>query len=232
MPTRTDLCDSILSPNAIDTGSLDQDYKLRTSVGDFVVPVQVVETGQLAALTGLLDRCIQDSYKVAEFSDLLHAELPGMSESSVSTVAKLYQSLAKLASEGRDGVWARIIRNAFAPLLCGVFDFIIGNPPWANWQSLSSEYRTATLRFWNDYGLFFLSGHAARLGGGKKDISALMLYRSADVYLKDGGCLAFLLPQTLFKSKGAGDGFRRFQLGGRTKLGVKVVHDLIKLQPF
>lgn len=225
------LCDSILLPN-VDNVGLEQEYKLRTSVGVFTIPVHVVETRQLANLTGLLDRCLYDSYTVDEFCDVLRAELPGMPDLGMSTARSLYIYLVELALEGRDGVWARVIRNAFAPLLCGLFDFVIGNPPWVNWESLARDYRTATLRLWSDYGLFSLSGHAARLGGGKKDISALMLYRCADVYLKDGGCLGFLLTQTLFKSKGAGDGFRRFQLGERAKLGVKVVHDLTKLKPF
>lgn len=226
------LCDSILAPTATDMGLLGEEYELRTSVGAFLIPTSIVDSGQLAVLTGLLDRCLQDSYTADEFGQVAEAELALGDQADPSVFVNLYKSLLRLKEQGKDGIWARIIRNAFAPLTCGLFDFVIGNPPWVNWQSLSPEYRAATLKFWTDYGLFSLSGHAARLGGGKKDISALMFYRSADAYLRGGGRLAFLITQTLFKSKGAGDGFRRFRLGDRAKLGVRIVHDLTKLQPF
>lgn len=60
----------------------------------------------------------------------------------------------------------------------------------------------------------------------------LMLYGSALQYLRPHGVLAFLVTATLFKSAGAGAGFRRFRLGDTTGLGVRVVHDLSRLQPF
>jgi methylase of polypeptide subunit release factors len=227
------LCDSILAPSVADLGLLGEDYVLRTSAGAFRIPAHVIETpGQLASLTGLMDRCLQDYYSVDEFKAVAAREIADVPELIVSDLANLYSALLVLRNNNRDGIWARIIRNAFAPMTCGLFDFVIGNPPWVNWQSLAPEYRSATLPLWVDYGLFSLRGHAARLGGGKKDLSALMLYRSADSYLRNGGTLAFLITQSLFKSKGAGDGFRRFQLGSGVKLGVNVVHDLTKLQPF
>lgn len=112
------------------------------------------------------------------------------------------------------------------------FDFVIGNPPWVNWQSLSDSYRTKTLKLWENYGLFSLSGHAARLGGGKKDLAMLFTYACLDEYVKDGGRLGFIITQTLFKTKGAGDGFRRFQLGDKEHFKVFQVDDLSDFQPF
>jgi len=65
--------------------------------------------------------------------------------------------------------------------------------------------------------LFSLKGFHTRLGGGKKDFSMLFTYASCDYYLKDdlkdGAKLAFLITQEVFRSKGAGEGFRRVQLG-------------------
>jgi hypothetical protein len=80
--------------------------------------------------------------------------------------------------------------------------------------------------------LFSLKGHAARLGGGKKDVAMLMLYAAMDSYLKDGGKLGFVITQTVFKTKGAGDGFRRFRLGDGQELKVLKVNDMVELQPF
>ena len=113
------------------------------------------------------------------------------------------------------------------------FDYVVGNPPWIAWDNLPDEYRTATKPLWQQYGLFSLSGSDARHGGGKKDLSMLMLYASADRYLKDGGRLAMVITQTLFQTKGAGDGFRRFRLGDAGPwLRVLRVNDMVALQPF
>ncbi len=93
------------------------------------------------------------------------------------------------------------------------FDFVVGNPPWIAWDNLTEEDRQATKPLWERYGLFSLSGNEARHGGGKKDLSMLMLYAAADRYLKPHGRLGMVITQTLFQTKGAGDGFRRFRLG-------------------
>jgi len=41
---------------------------------------------------------------------------------------ELYKKLCRLKKEGINGIWARIIKNAFAPLFVGRFDFVAGNP--------------------------------------------------------------------------------------------------------
>lgn len=113
------------------------------------------------------------------------------------------------------------------------FDYVVGNPPWIAWDDLPTNYREATKPLWEQYGLFTLSGNEARHGGGKKDLSMLMLYRTADHHLADGGRLAMVITQTLFQTKGAGDGFRRFRLG-RTGVPLRVlrVDDLVERKPF
>ena len=113
------------------------------------------------------------------------------------------------------------------------FKYVVGNPPWIAWDNLPDDYRRATMGLWRRYGLFSLSGNEARHGGGKKDLSMLMLYATADRYLKDQGRLGMVITQTLFQSKGAGDGFRRFRLGDDgPHLGVLRVDDLARLKPF
>jgi len=115
----------------------------------------------------------------------------------------------------------------------GPFDCVVGNPPWITWDNLPDDYREATKPLWNSYGLFSLSGNEARHGGGKKDLSMLMLAVSADRYLRRGGRLAMVVTQTLFQTKGAGDGFRRFQLGDEgERLKVLRVDDMVAMKPF
>jgi len=110
---------------------------------------------------------------------------------------------------------------------------VIGNPPWVRWDYLSNDYRKRTLELWKRHGLFSLKGYEGRLGGGKKDFSMLFTYTCADNYLKDKGTLGFVITMEVFKSKGAGEGFRRFELKDK-KVPLKVLsmEDMVDLKPF
>ncbi len=112
------------------------------------------------------------------------------------------------------------------------FDFVVGNPPWIVWDHLGSEYRDATRPLWRHYGLFSLSGTEGRHGGAKKDLASLITYVAADRYLKPGGRLGVLVPNSLLQTHGAGDGFRRFSLPGNVPLEVVRVEDFSQLRLF
>ena len=61
----------------------------------------------------------------------------------------------------------------------------------------------------------------------------LMLHAVADKYLKTAGRLGMVITQSVFQTIGAGDGFRRFQLGpDGDPLGVLRVDDMTRLRPF
>jgi type I restriction-modification system DNA methylase subunit len=111
-----------------------------------------------------------------------------------------------------------------------LFDYVVGNPPWVLWDNLSREFRKDK-ELWKEYGLFSLTASQARHGGGKKDLSMLFTYVCVDKYLKDSGIFGFFITQSVFKTKGAGEGFRKFTLHN-TNLKVVEVHDFTDVNPF
>jgi hypothetical protein len=226
------MCDSILTPTER-ADLFGTDYRLSTVVGNFDIPGETVDAGEVGILSSLLEECVRDQYTPQEFLDRARQELTVREAKTATVLESLYRQLYRLDEEGRNGLWARLLKNAFAPVFVGEFDFVVGNPPWVNWESLSPEYRKATKQLWANYGLFSLSGHAARLGGGKKDLAMLFTYAAADHYLKPDGKLGFIITQTVFKTKGAGAGFRRFQLGAEGKyLYPFVIDDMSEIKPF
>jgi hypothetical protein len=226
------MCDSILTPNER-ADLFGTDYRLSTVAGDFDIPGETVDAGEIGVLSSLLEECVKNQYTPQEFIDRAQRELTVSEAKTVTVLESLYRQLYRLEGEGRDGLWARLLKNAFAPVFVGEFDFVVGNPPWVNWESLSPEYREATRKMWENYGLFSLTGHAARLGGGKKDLAMLFTYAAADHYLKSDGKLGFIITQTVFKTKGAGAGFRRFQLGEEGEhLCPLVIDDMSEIKPF
>lgn len=210
-----------------------ESVEVTTSLQPFFVPRIWIENRGflLARAAPLVERMVKQQFSAEEALQRLKAE--GLVFAPHEEVIRdFYNQMVELEQQGKDGIWARLLKNIFAPMVAGKFDFVIGNPPWVRWGYLSNEYRAATLPLWQNYGLFSLKGHAARLGGGEKDFSMLFTYAVADYYLADGGKLGFLITQEVFKSKGAGEGFRRFRLGDGVPLQVLKAHDLATVQPF
>lgn len=109
-------------------------------------------------------------------------------------------------------------------------DLIVGNPPWVNWEYLPPAYREQSRTLWAQYGL--VSAKGPELSFLKEDISVLMTCVAADRLLAEGGTLALVLRQGVFKSARNGAGFRRFRLPDGTGLRVLRVEDLSALKVF
>ena len=229
------LADSVLWPKRTGQMMLGDDgaVEIPTSIGTFFVPkIWVDGRGHLMRRAApVMEQLVK--LKCTPEEALVHFKKEGLVfPPHEKVVMKFYEHVLELERDGRNGIWARFLKNVFAPMTAEKFDFVVGNPPWIRWGYLSNEYRKATLQMWQDYGLFSLKGHAARLGGGEKDFSMLFTYAAADHYLAASGTLGFLITQEVFKSKGAGEGFRRFRLGDRETLKVTKAHDLVTVQPF
>ena len=231
------LADSVLWPDKAGQMQINfaggEHIKIQTSVGPFHVPhIWVKDEGFLMRKAApVVEKIAKQNYSAAEAIKRFKKEglvFPPHEQ----VVQNFYGEILRLEEQGKNGIWARFLKNAFAPMVAGKFDFVVGNPPWIRWGYLSQEYRHATLEMWKQYGLFSLKGHAARLGGGEKDFSMLFTYVAADYYLKKGAKLGFLITQEVFKSKGAGEGFRKFKLDDREPLKVTKALDLVSVQPF
>lgn len=109
-------------------------------------------------------------------------------------------------------------------------DLAVGNPPWVNWEYLPPAYRARSQHLWAAYGLVDAKGPS--LSFLKEDISALITCTVMDRLVAEGGTLAFVLRQGLFKSARNGAGFRRFRLPDGRGIRVLGVEDLSGLKVF
>ncbi|MEM4721391.1 MAG: N-6 DNA methylase [Candidatus Methanomethylicaceae archaeon] len=227
--------DSILTPSRGTDLFEGQVYLLKTSAGVFRIPEVMASRERMDALANVLDDAVEAKISEATFLTRV-AQNAGLEPEELKAASDdlkaLYEKIRELHEQGLNGVWARIIKNAFAPLFLEPCHYIVGNPPWVNWQHLPDDYRLQTKPLWQHYGLFPHGGMDTILGKGKKDISMLMTYVAADRYLRRGGKLGFVLSQSLFKTAGAGQGFRRFLLPDKTPIGPVIVEDMLEIDPF
>lgn len=229
------LADSILTPSRGDSLFEQNRRVLETAVGKLPVPDVIDTRAEMERLTDLLEEYVRGGFAANAFLERCRRDLPDVAThpDSEAVLSELFERLADLHRKGLDGIWARVLRNAFMPLFMGQCDYVVGNPPWINWESLPPGYREQSTPLWDEYGLFVHSGMDTILGKGKKDISTLMTYVAADRYLKDGGKLGFVITQSVWKTAGAGQGFRRFRLKqDGAHLRILHVDDLSSLQVF
>lgn len=244
------LADSVMTPSRGDELFEQNKVRVWLSIGKVELPLRLASQRGVARLTHLLDEHLaknpptppKDFTRLAEQALKACYSASKLREQNLTadqawakdepTLAALYKTIYDLHKDGRNGMWARILKNAFAPVFLARFDFVAGNPPWINWQNLPEGYRNATKDLWQQHGLFVHRGMDTILGKGKKDISTLVTYVAADSYLKDGGKLGFVITQTVFKTGGAGEGFRRFVTRSKVPLGVIWIDDFSELQLF
>lgn len=210
-----------------ETGKIEEEFELHTTEGKFWIAKEVIDKNLLNPVLNLIEECIRYNFKKNEFEKLLSKDIP-LSKASISSFLRLYEKIYKLEYlYHKNRIWTALLKNSFAPLLIGKFDYVIGNPPWINWDTLPEFFRNSTKHLWNKYGLLEKT-KGIGLGKVKRDISMLFVTRCLSNYVKDGGCLSFLIPYTTYKTQ-AGAGFRRYLA---TECNVTKIHDLVTLYPF
>lgn len=222
------LCDSVMTPSEygdLFTGGHGKSSKLKTSAGDFLIPTEVTnDRMQIAKYADILESCIRNRYDSQSFLSLCIEQ--GITLKDKRLHQQLYQQLQELDTDNKNGIWARIIKNAFAPLFIKKVDFIAGNPPWINWNSLPSDYRRSSGHIWKKYNLW-----PKYLMGASADFSILFFYSSVDTFLKNGGKIGFVITQSIFKTDG-GNLFRNMELPNGEPIKIITVHDFSGLKPF
>jgi hypothetical protein len=105
-----------------------------TSATTFFVPrIWIKDRGLLMQQAApLIEQLVREQYTSDE-------AMPHMRKAGLvyppheHVVQEFYNQILKLEQEGRNGIWARFLKNSFAPMTAGTFDFVIGNPPWIRW---------------------------------------------------------------------------------------------------
>jgi|694.fasta_scaffold88364_1 hypothetical protein len=235
------LCDSVMTPSEYGSGQLLTDTlipvheiglskEIKTAVGPFYIPTEVTTSFELISqYSELLEQCVKNNYQVNEFIDRCKNENLPIKICHIHE--NLYRQLLELENTNQNGIWSRIIKNAFAPIFIGKVNYIVGNPPWVSYDNLPENYREDMAEIWKQYQLFPQGGWRARFAKGNTELAMIFTYSCIDNYLEYGGKLGFVLTQSLFQSK-AGEGYRRFEINKTKKINIECVYDLTSLQPF
>ncbi|MBM4031707.1 MAG: hypothetical protein FJ291_07975, partial [Planctomycetes bacterium] len=134
------------------------------------------------------------------FAEYLETRHPGLCDRAASLILfSVAQSLHELIREKRDSIWVFVLKNIYRPLLmAGRFDLLLGNPPWLSYRYVErSEYQEfLKAQITRGYGLLREKAHLVT----QLELGSLFMLRCADLYLREGGGLAFVLPKSIFSA--------------------------------
>ncbi len=163
------------------------------------------------------------------FSNLFRRRLPHATPSAevLGTLFMLAQVMKELVDEGRDTIWAYVLKNVFKPLLLRqAFDVVVGNPPWLSYRFVGElDYQAFVKRLVTDT-YHLLSGKPSLIT--HMELGTLFFLQCASLYLKTGGVIAFVLPRSVFTSD-QHDAFRRSAYSA--PLGFTEAWDLDQVKP-
>jgi hypothetical protein len=111
----------------------------------------------------------------------------------VEDLGKTYLVYDELRRIGRDSIWSYVARNLSRPLaFSGRVNVLLGNPPWVALRHMSDPLQTRfkELAKAKDGEDVYVGGRFAT----QNDLSALFAIRSAALYARPSGRIAFVLP--------------------------------------
>jgi N-6 DNA Methylase len=151
--------------------------------------------------------------------------------STIQVVCKKF-GLTKKARQLFASALSRYLTDSFMAVESFRADLIIGNPPWMTWDALRREYRDKLALQWSLSTLITQKGWRAKVAAGKTDLSTLFVYRAAQRHAAPHAMMGFVLPLSLFQSRHAGAGFRRFSTTEGREYGLLSLNDFSDVKVF
>ncbi|MBI2832219.1 MAG: N-6 DNA methylase [Chloroflexi bacterium] len=146
-------------------------------------------------------------------------------EETLKTLAQTYDTLHELHRNKRDHIWGFVARNLVRPIWLSQnsqkADVVIGNPPWLSYRFMDADLQSRFRMECQSFGIWH--GQVAQ----QQDLSAYFFVRSVELYLRDGGTIAFIMPYAAMTRRQ----FARFRTGlygspqkGSSRLVFATVH--------
>ena len=219
------------------TGDMFAEHNIMVQVEDeenteLVFPVSLVERAEaFDALMGDVSASIERGDDPFLALDDNHIDDSAERQVIGNTIA----TMKRLHDKGRNHIWAYYARNMVRPVVLSrsKVDVVIGNPPWINYNQTADILRDELQNLSrNTYDIWAGGRYATH-----QDVAGLFFARSADLYLKDGGVIGFVLPHSALQagqySKWRSGQWRARKLGPSVSVDFtfKPAWDLEQLKP-
>ncbi|MEM3986465.1 MAG: N-6 DNA methylase [Candidatus Methanomethylicia archaeon] len=137
-------------------------------------------------------------------------------------------TIMTLIDKGLDTIWIFILNNIYAPiaLMESKFDMVVGNPPWIAMRYIENKnYQDFLKRQVLTYEL--LKSAQVHLFSNM-EAATLFFCRSSDLYLKDEGLIAFVMPRSVLTGAFHHASFKQLR---KPKMKLFKIFDLENVSP-
>ncbi|OYQ87975.1 hypothetical protein B9T10_07905 [Wohlfahrtiimonas chitiniclastica] len=174
------------------------------------IPISIAENVFLMDISDIENVLVNNILFEAIEKDIALSSIAEVKNTQQSML--IYDFLSNLfrSSSHVYSLYKEYIQTTYSNMYINKIDYILGNPPWINWEFLNKEYKARIEFIWPLLGLF--SNNKTKIAFSKENIASLITYTVMDYYLKNNGKLGFFLPQSLLQSYSNSKGFRRFYL--------------------
>ncbi|NKS38104.1 SAM-dependent DNA methyltransferase [Rhodococcus hoagii] len=104
-----------------------------------------------------------------------------------------FSTMRALHRSGRNHIWGYYVRNLIRPLWLSEpdnrVDLLVGNPPWLRYSKMTEPMQTRYKALARPRNLLNKG-----LGASARDLSTLFVVRAVELYLREGGQFAFVMP--------------------------------------
>lgn len=152
----------------------------------------------------------------------------GLFEADLAPLNENFQRLKQLHEDNRNHIWSYYVRNVSRPAWLSRpenrVDVLVGNPPWLSYRHMTKAMQREFKALSRDRHFWHRENTATH-----QDLAGLFVARAVERYLKSGGRLAFVVPNSVIDRDYWG-GFRRGAFDGA---GVRftVPWDLRRVRP-
>jgi len=201
------------------------------------IPVEVAGNGErLNRVVNAFKKAI-GAYRSAASKDrqktprnILEKELRGqVSDDELNVLVNTLYGILRLIDRGRDSVWVYMLSNIYMPIALSnaKFDVVVGNPPWVAMRYVENREYQEFLKglALNEYGL--LDSTQVHLFT-QIDTSTIFYVRCSDLYLREGGIIAFVMPKSVLTGAQQHARFREFK---KPRMRLAKVLDLECVEP-
>ncbi len=170
----------------------------------------------------VIDRMLELSQQNAS-ADGLKAwlERNHISDGTVNTLARTYTVLHRLDHEGRDHIWGFVASNLVRPIWLAQpsqkVHVLVGNPPWLSYRFMDTDLQNRFRAECEAFGIW--AGQVAQ----QQDLSAYFFVRMVELYLKDSGTIAFIMPYAAMTRRQFA-GFRKGLYGTAQRRSSRLVY--------
>lgn len=187
------------TPNAVTIATGGQDLVEGGGGGlwgdDLIFPRSVLQdAGQFDRLVSTLADKAGDLSKRADAAVITPTLIQfGVHEVDVPTLVQTFSVLRRLRRENRNHIWGYYVRNLIRPIWLSEesnrVHLLLGNPPWLSYSKMHQAMQNRFTSMSKARGLI-----AGRLGVSGRDLSTLFVVRAVELYLQQGGRMAFVMP--------------------------------------